>query len=190
MKSRVLSVILLASSAAACAPSASHVATAPTPAPDDVPPVLALLSERERLSLTGAQVAALDSIAREWQVANDKLNRQLGAVRGKRPAGVALALRPGAKPTRAALAENNRRTAEAVEQVLTPAQRQSVCALQSSVRAASAAASAGRPAALPGVQGLLPGGGSRATRPTRVRTSRGWPWCTPDGDAGLAQARR
>lgn len=123
MKSRIWSVILLVSSAA-CAPSAPH--TAPAPRRADVPPILSLLSERERLSLTSSQVIALDSVAREWDVANSRLTRRLRSSRGIVPLPVA-ALRSDATSPRAALAENNRRAAAAVERILTPAQRGAVC---------------------------------------------------------------
>jgi hypothetical protein len=162
-------MILLAASAAACAPSAQPAASAPRPAPSpaaaraQVPPVLGLLSERERLSLSAAQVAALDSIAREWEVADTRLNRQLGAARGSRPPAFTLALRPGAGPALLAIAENNHRAAAAVEQVLTPGQRQSVCALPPSTRAPSA---------------------------TRMQAGRPWPWCQPAGGGELLQSTR
>ncbi|MBW3656992.1 MAG: hypothetical protein KY444_12910 [Gemmatimonadetes bacterium] len=197
VKSRVLSMILLAASAAACAPSAPVAAPAPTAAPRaeparaDVPPVLALLSERERLSLTAAQVAALDSIARQWDVANQKLNRQLGVARGSRPPAFTLALRPGAKPTLSAIAENNRRAAEAVHQVLTPEQRQAVCAAPSPGPTSSAAVDGGKTARLTRVLGLRsgePGRGPRAS--TRTQASRTWPWCEPSSGGTLARSRR
>ena len=128
MNARVsLPVALLVSSAAACAPAAPLAAPAPAPRAAEVPPVLALLSERERLSLTGGQVVALDSIAREWDAANTRLHRQLGAARGRRPTGIALALRPDAATLRASIAENNHRAARAVEKLLTDGQRAAAC---------------------------------------------------------------
>ena len=125
MKSRIWSVILLVSSAA-CAPSAPHTAPAPRRPDADVPPILSLLSERERLSLTSSQVIALDSVAREWDAANSRLTRRHRSSRGIVPIPVA-ALRSDATSPRAAFAENNRRAAAAVEHILTPAQRGAVC---------------------------------------------------------------
>lgn len=161
-----LSMILLAASAA-CAPSAPEPGPAPRRAQldADVPPILALLSDRERLSLTSPQVIALDSIAREWDVTNVKLNRRLGVARGKRP--VTAALRPEASPTRAAIAANNRRAAEAVEQLLTPAQREAACAMPRAIGARAArhggsASFAGR-------------GTASAERRTALRPA--WHWC-------------
>lgn len=197
MKSRVLSMILLAASAAACAPSAPAVAPAPEPAPRaeparaDVPPVLALLSERERLSLTAAQVAALDSIAREWDVANEKLHRRVGVARGNRPPSFALALRPGAKPALSAIADNNRRAAEAVRQVLTPEQRRAVCALPPSTRTIAPASDGGKAARLTRALGRRTEAGVResSASASRARTTRPWPWCQPAA-SDLAQSRR
>ncbi len=164
-----LSMILLVASAAACAPSAPQPGPAPRRAhlEADVPPILALLSDRERLSLSSAQVIALDSIAREWDVTNVKLNRRLGVARGKRP--VSLALKREASPTRAALAANNRRAAEAVEQVLTPAQREAACAMPRAIGASrqgrprSSASFAGRGAAQPDAR--------------RAPMRPAWHWC-------------
>jgi hypothetical protein len=189
-------MILLAASAA-CAPSAPAVAPAPEPAPRaeparaDVPPVLALLSERERLSLSAAQVAALDSIARDWDVMNEKLHRRVGVARGNRPPAFALALRPGAKPALSAIVENNRRAAEAVRQVLTPEQRQSVCALPSTPRTIVLESDGGKAARLTRALGLRTDGGVRASSASaaRARTTPPWRWCQPAA-SDLAQSRR
>lgn len=170
-----LSVILLVASAAACAPSAPQAGPAPRRAQvaADVPPVLALLSERERLSLTSSQVIALDSIAREWDVHNVKLNRRLGVARGKRP--ISAALRPEASPTRAAIAANNRRAADAVEQVLTPAQREAACAMH---RATGTRAAARRGSA------SFAGRGGSGSGERRAAVRPAWHWC-----AGVAPAQ-
>jgi hypothetical protein len=142
-------MILLVSSAAACVPSVPPAAPAPrsTRMDADVPPILALLSERERLSLTSSQVIALDSIAREWDAANAKLIRRNSFVRARRPELGFIAVRPDAGPSRAA---HNRRAAEAVERVLSPSQRQAACEppRRSSAGAPSRAAARGpkRPA--------------------------------------------
>ncbi len=168
-----LSMILLVASAAACAPSAPQPGPVPRRAQleADVPPILALLSDRERLSLSSAQVIALDSIAREWDVTNVKLNRRLGVARGKRP--VTLALNREASPTRAALAANNRRAAEAVERVLTPAQREAACAMPRAIGARAAR------------NGGTRGPASFAARDTRRPSVRpAWHWC-----AGVAPSQ-
>jgi hypothetical protein len=161
-----LSMILLVASAAACAPSAPQPGPAPRGAQleADVPPILALLSDRERLGLTSSQVIALDSIAREWDVANVKLNRRLGVARGKRP--VTMALNPEASPTRAAIAANNRHAAEAVEKVLTPPQREGACAIPRALGA--------RAARNGGTRASFAGRGPDARR-AAVRPA--WHWC-------------
>ncbi len=171
-----LSVFLLVASAAACAPSAPQPGPAPRRAPldADVPPILALLSDRERLSLTSSQVIAIDSIARDWDVHNVKLNRRLRVARGKRP--VTMALKPEASPTRAALAANNRRAAEAVEQVLTPSQREAACAMPRAT-GARAARSGGAKASSTGRGAARPDARRAAVRPA-------WHWC-----AGVAPAQ-
>lgn len=158
MKSRIWSAILLVSSAAACAPSTPQLAPSPRPAgaEADVPPILSLLSERERLSLTSAQVIALDSIAREWDVTNEKLVRRLRIARGTRPVPMVATLRPEGSTARDRLIDNNRRAALAVEQVLTPAQRTAACATTRRERPA-------------GAKPLLD---TRRTTAPRV-----WPWC-------------
>lgn len=173
-----LSVILLVASAAACAPSAPQPGPAPRrPQLDaNVPPILALLSDRERLSLTSSQVIALDSIAREWDVTNVKLNRRLGVARGKRP--VTLALNREVSPTRAALAANNRRAAEAVEQVLTPAQRDAACAMPRAIGARAARHGAPRGAA------FFAGRGTARPDARRAAVRPAWHWC-----AGVAPAQ-
>jgi hypothetical protein len=149
-------MILLVSSAAACAPSAPPAAPAPRSAwtDADVPPILALLSDRDRLSLTSSQVTALDSIAREWDAANTKLLRRNSFVRARRAELGFVAVRADASPSRAA---HNRRAAEAVERALTPSQRKAACE---------------------------PPRRSRAGAPSRA-AARGpkrpaWPWCATE----------
>ncbi len=127
-------MILLVSSAA-CAPAAPPAAPAPVAQATaaEVPPILALLSERERLSLTPAQVVALEAVAREWDAANTRAVRRVRQARVK-----PLALRAEAP----AAAGNNLRAALAVEQVLSAGQRRAVCELDRApgARAASTAA--------------------------------------------------
>lgn len=184
MKSRVLSLILLASSAAACAPSAPAAGPAPRgPAvdADAPPPVLALLSERERLSLTPAQVAAVDSIARAWDVQNHKLARRMGAFRTKSGLRLGLALtRPRA--ALAAVAENNRRAAQAVEQVLDPDQRRQLCRLQRAREGKVALRADKRGAEMHAGTGV-PGRSLAASRGRRGDARRSWPWCASPGSS-------
>ena len=124
MRSRCL-VMLLVSSAAACA-SAPRAGETPSPTPA-VPPIPALVGERERLGLSAAQVGALDSIARAWSAADAALHRRLGVERGRRPVPVALGLHPSAGSARSARTDNALRALTAVERVLTPEQRRAAC---------------------------------------------------------------
>jgi hypothetical protein len=142
-------MILLVSSAAACAPAAQPAAPAPLASAKaaDVPPILALLSERERLSLTPSQVVALEEVAREWDAANTKLTRRVRQARVK-----PLALRAEAP----AAADNNLRAARAVEQVLSAEQRRAVCELDRAPAARTASTAA----------------------PRRTERRRTWHWCT------------
>jgi hypothetical protein len=143
-------LILLVSSAAACAPAARPAA--PAPRADDVPPVLSLVSERERLSLTPDQVVQLEAIARDWDKANTRLGRQRAA--GSKLPVAALPLLPEAGALRKAMAENNARAARSVEKVLTADQRAAAC----------------RPAADPRLRTA-----SLRAEPAAARTA--WHWC-------------
>jgi hypothetical protein len=127
-------MILLVSSAAACAPAAQPAAPAPRAAAN-VPPILGLLSERERLSLTPSQVVALEEVARQWDAANTKLTRRVRQAKVK-----PLALRAEAP----AAADNNLRAARAVEQVLSAEQRRAVCELNRAPAARTASTAAPR----------------------------------------------
>jgi hypothetical protein len=136
VKSRALSMILLVSSAA-CAPAAPPAAPAPVTqaSATEVPPILALLSERERLSLTSEQVVALEKVARDWDAANTKAIRRVRQAKVK-----PLALRAHAP----AAADNNLRAVRAVEQVLSDEQRRAVCQLNRAPGARVASSSAPR----------------------------------------------
>lgn len=158
MRSRVLSLIMIAG-AAACAPSAPSAG----PSPDaGVPPVRALLSEREPLALTPEQVAALDSISRELDVADRAMSRRLIDLK----AGL-VPLRLGARrqPPLATLAQQ---TAQAVEKVLRPEQRDRLCELQW--------AREGK-AALRADKRSVSGRHSFAGSGSRRGEARTWPWC-------------
>lgn len=122
----VMLLVLFAAACASAAPRAGDVPV-PTPAASHVPPIPALLGERDRLGLTAAQVSALDSIARAWSATNGELHRRMGVERGRRPVPVALGLHSGS--TRTALAQNTLRALSAVERVLTPEQRRAACEL-------------------------------------------------------------
>jgi hypothetical protein len=191
VKSRMSLLILLASSAAACAPSAPAAAPAPRAAAvdaDSPPPVLALLSERDRLSLTSAQVAALDSIARAWDVQNHKLARQMGALRTRGGLRLGLALtRPRA--ALAAVAENNRRAAYAVEQVLNQHQRQRLCQLQRAREGKVALRADKRGSGQAYADSRAMGRSLATSRSRRGEARRSWPWCSPASASSYASSQ-
>ncbi|HST58476.1 MAG TPA: hypothetical protein VLK84_07310 [Longimicrobium sp.] len=159
---------------AACAPAAAPPAA---PAPADVPPVLALLDARERLALSGDQVVQLESIARDWEAANDTLARRIGAVKGRGANPLRLAVAPHARTARAAIAENNRRAARAVERALQPEQRQRLCTVHRLKHQAEYAVRAAK-------TGQARGGEAHPRR--RGDSPPPWPWCA---DSSSAEAR-
>jgi hypothetical protein len=136
------------------------------------PNVFVLLGARQQLSLTSAQVTALDSIGRLWSVRNDSLQRQLRAPRERTEI-------PVVRPVLEQMAENNEAANRMVEGVLNGEQRRIACTLP------VAEADRRRPtyvtAPAPGT--TRPGGrnglGQRARRDTVPTTllRRGWPWC-------------
>src|SRR5687768_4451082 len=110
---------MLISCATACAPSAPS--TRPAPAAE-VPPVRALLSERERLALSPEQVVALDSISREMDVTQREASRRFGIIKAR------LVPRLGAASAKPRERTSNP-VAQVVEKVLRPDQRDRLCAV-------------------------------------------------------------
>jgi hypothetical protein len=150
---------------AACGP-ASGPAPAVSAGPQgavvgaSAPSIPSLLSQRERLALTSPQVIALDSVARVWRIENDTLARRLRQVWGDRPDPRARQSERArelmaARPTLAALVENNRRMTGSVEAILNPAQQQIACQIQNEDHSGAH-------------------GGRRSSRP---RNGPRWPWC-------------
>jgi hypothetical protein len=163
VRSRAMSMILIAS-AAACAP----VAPATRPSPDaGAPPVRALLSERDRLSLSSEQVVALDSISREMDVTNRSVGGRLGIIKG----GLMPRLGLGKAPDRALalVAGSHRNAMQAVEQLLRPEQRARLCDLQRERQGK---------AALREDKRSLAGHSFASSRSRRREKQRVWPWCS------------
>jgi hypothetical protein len=129
--------LLVLSTSLGCA--AAHVAS--NPSAEDraqrdalAPPILALLGQRDRLTLTTEQVAALDSIHRDWSAENDRLTRRgtvVSAGMGGASAGPSR-VAPSGPEARA----NHVRAARAVEGVLDREQQVAVCDLHRSGREA------------------------------------------------------
>jgi hypothetical protein len=164
VRSRAMSMILIAC-AAACAPSAP----ATRPSPDaGAPPVRALLSERDRLSLSSEQVVALDSLSRELDVADRAVGGRLGIIKGR----LAPRLGLGKEPDRAlALVAGSHGSAmQAVERLLRPEQRARLCELQRARESKIALRQDKRSVA----GHTLASHGS-----ARKQSERTWPWCSP-----------
>lgn len=174
MRSRAMSMILIAS-AAACAPSAP----ATRPSPDaDAPPVRSLLSERDRLSLSSEQVVALDSISRKLDVADRSSGRSRRSIKRALAARASSAKQPDR--ALALVAGSHRSAMHAVEQLLRPEQRERLCDLQRE-REASAALRRDKRAGA---------GHSLASGMRRSEKRRGWPWCSsgPSRSSTAAQS--
>ncbi|HSU13741.1 hypothetical protein [Longimicrobium sp.] len=91
------------------------------------PPILALIGERARLSLTSEQVVALDSIQQRWSAENARLT-QTGMVMSTSVLGTTFK-RGTVAPSGPEARANHFRAAKAVEAVLTEQQRRAVCDL-------------------------------------------------------------
>ncbi|MBW3571778.1 MAG: hypothetical protein KY467_11780 [Gemmatimonadetes bacterium] len=167
MRSRAMSMILAALAAAACAPPAP--AGQPSPIAE-APPVRALLSERERLSLSSEQVVALDSLSREFDVAGRGMSRRLSLIKG------GLLQRLAGEPDRplARVADSHRRAIQAVERVLRPEQRARLCELQAARQQKEALRQDKR---------SLQGRTLASSPPGRRAAERTWPWCSGHGPA-------
>jgi hypothetical protein len=91
------------------------------------PPILALIGERDLLSLTPAQVVALDSIHQRWSAENDRLTQRgtviTGGVMGSGVENRAVA------PTGPEARANHSRAARAVQEILDAEQQRAVCEL-------------------------------------------------------------
>jgi hypothetical protein len=152
------------------------------------PSIYGLIGDRERLSLTSAQVNALDSISVAWSAADQVLRRELReAWGGDRPRGGDGMVR--ARPVLERIAINNQVATEGVEALLNEEQRGIACQLQAEQRAE-------RGQVAPRVSSTAPrgpGGGAPRARPNAAevqamdRGPRGWPWCAaarPDAPPG------
>lgn len=100
------------------------------------PPVYALIGERQELSLTSAQVTALDSIGVALAASNSPALTQIQALQ---PSGgfrrTSAADVEKARPLIDSIRENNRRAQEAVRVLLTEQQRTDVCRMYAPDRA-------------------------------------------------------
>jgi hypothetical protein len=99
------------------------------------PPILALIGQRDRLTLTSEQVAALDSIHQAWSAENEKLSRR-GTVVSAGAGGIVTAPSRSV-PSGPEARGNHLRAARAVEGVLSREQQLAVCELHRSGREAA-----------------------------------------------------
>jgi hypothetical protein len=97
------------------------------------PPISALLGQRDRLSLTSAQVVALDSIHQEWAARDGRLTRRGGSVISAGAGGTSVAPARVASSTPEARA-NHLRSAHAVQSVLNREQQLAVCEMYRNAR--------------------------------------------------------
>lgn len=83
MRKDILFLALLVLCTASKAAAQTNAQTSPSPAAQESreqrkalpPPILGLIGDRERLSLTSEQVSALDSIYERWNVENSRLTQ-------------------------------------------------------------------------------------------------------------------
>jgi len=151
--------------------------------PSDVPPVYALLGQRERIELTSEQIAALDSIGIWVAEANRELLESLREHGLDSPRMVASApidpdrIAPEGRAILVELGENNTAAARGVEGVLTTAQRDRICELFG----AEEGMERSRDSAQPGGERV-----SGQAADSRVSRRYRWPWCAPGVEQGNA----
>jgi hypothetical protein len=140
MRKDLLFLAVLAFCAGFEAPAQANAQTSPPPAAQESreqrqalpPPILGLLGDRERLSLTSEQVTALDSIYERWNLENTRLTRT-GMVMSTGITGTTFS-RGSVAPSGPEARANHLRAAKEVEALLTDEQRRSVCELFSGRR--------------------------------------------------------
>lgn len=157
-----------------------------------MPSVYGLIGARERLNLTSTQVNSLDSISEAVREENRPLTDSLRTITRSPNGGPILQPRTDMQreemlPILRRIGENDRRAVSAVQQILTPAQRTSVCTLvaeQGYGRYADREDGRGRGGGIGG--GVRGGYGGRGMGTmddsTGIRRggfgAGGWPWCT------------
>lgn len=125
------------------------------------PNVTALIGARESLALTSAQINALDSIRVAWAEVDMRLRAQM---------------RDGAAgPAVVQMAENNSAAHDAIEQVLTPEQRRTVCRMPGARPVPQAAE--GPPAGRRGDMARRRARGLPGDSIPAMQVGGGWPWC-------------
>lgn len=137
------------------------------------PPVYALIGERQELSLTSAQVTALDSIGVALAASNSPALREIqemqpsGGFRRTTAADV-----ERARPLIDSIRENNRRAQEGVRVLLTEQQRADVCKMYAPDRAEQRRRDAAQRQAR-----QMPRGRFEADTVVAALFSGPWSWC-------------
>lgn len=121
---------------AACSSAPPPAQTSPQQPWVPTPPVYALIGQRQELSLTSAQVTALDSIGVSIQTRNQPV---LDEIRELQPTGFRRRMNAQdmerMRPLVDSVRENNRRGQEAVRTLLSEEQRTAVCRMYAPDRA-------------------------------------------------------
>jgi hypothetical protein len=185
MKSKiaiVLGLTLIAPLVAACGGGAPRAGIDPntfvTPLTLEPPPIYALLGFRRDLELSSEQVAALDSIAQAAQEEIRPLVRELqdhGRERPRQPGTIDVGT--AGQPVLEEIREKQRRTVEAVAEVLSEQQRETVCRLFDRSRTGSRAQPRGS-------AGAAHDDAQSRGMPVPV----GWHWCSGSGAVTEAEA--
>lgn len=183
MKRLIVAAVLALS---ACGP-ASHGSGRPavvSPLVLDPPPIYSLLGFRDRLSLTPAQVEALDSLAMAVTRQNAPAVDSLRAIADARPGRTrgTIFLDERSRPLLERVRSRNQEAAAAVQDLLEPAQREEVCALADRRREDRLRSRRGREQQRERERERERFGRRAAPADTAlVRPLRGWPWCEPAG---------
>lgn len=127
------------------------------------PNVTSLIGARERLGLTSPQINALDSIRVAWAEVDMRMRAQM------REGG------DGTGPAVMRMAENNAAAHSAIEQVLTPEQRRTLCSMPGSRPVPQAAA--GPPPGRRGDMARRRARGMRGDSVPAMQVGGGWPFC-------------
>lgn len=127
------------------------------------PNVTALIGARERLALTSAQINTLDSIRGAWAEVDMRLRAQM------REGGDATG------PAVMRMAENNSAAHDAIEQVLTPEQRRTLCGMPGSRPVPQAVS--GPPAGRRGDMARRRARGLPGDSVPAMQVGGGWPFC-------------
>jgi hypothetical protein len=127
------------------------------------PNVTSLIGAREALALTSVQINTLDSIRGAWAEVDMRLRAEMREGNG------------AAGPAVMRMAENNAAAHDAIEQVLTPEQRRTVCGMPGARPVPQPVA--GPPAGRRGDMARRRARGLPGDSIPAMQMGGGWPWC-------------